>query len=397
MGQLTFQATLGGAVNLVGPNTVATTSFTLPAADGTSGQTLQTNGSGTLSFAATSLTSGVTGTLPIANGGTGTTSTTFANLTTNVTGTLPVANGGTGAATLAANNVILGNGTSAVQVVAPSTNGNILTSNGTTWVSQAPSASGALAAKTCTFNASGTWTKPSGYGCTARVFIQAWGGGGSGIKCSCGAGGGGGGGYNYRWMSIACLASTVTVTVGAGGTATSGRTGVTGGTSSFGSHISAYGGGRSRCSTGYSGGGGGALSAGSCGARAGAPNGGVPFYVGASGAWVVYEGTGGFSNGSQNISAVSGYYKGGGGGGNTCAIRDGAGSVWGGGGGGGTVGASQGTGGTSSFGGNGGGGRTCCSGVSGTQPGGGGGGTLTGSVSGAGGAGRVVVTVYAGV
>jgi len=75
MGQLTFQATLGGAVNLAGPNTANTTTFTLPAADGTSGQTLQTNGSGTLSFAATSLTAGVTGTLPIANGGTGLTST----------------------------------------------------------------------------------------------------------------------------------------------------------------------------------------------------------------------------------------------------------------------------------------------------------------------------------
>lgn len=51
MGQLTFQATLGGAVNLVGPNTASTTNFTLPAADGTSGQFLSTNGSGTLSFA----------------------------------------------------------------------------------------------------------------------------------------------------------------------------------------------------------------------------------------------------------------------------------------------------------------------------------------------------------
>ena len=53
MGQLTFQATLGGAVNLAGPNTAATTTFTLPAADGTSGQVLQTNGSGTLSFSGT--------------------------------------------------------------------------------------------------------------------------------------------------------------------------------------------------------------------------------------------------------------------------------------------------------------------------------------------------------
>jgi hypothetical protein len=51
------------------------------------------------------------------------------------TGTLAVARGGTGAATLTANNVILGNGTSAVQFVAPSTSGNVLTSNGTTWTS----------------------------------------------------------------------------------------------------------------------------------------------------------------------------------------------------------------------------------------------------------------------
>ena len=50
---------------------------------------------------------------------------------------LPVANGGTGATTLTANNVILGNGTSAPSFVAPSTNGNVLTSNGTTWVSSA--------------------------------------------------------------------------------------------------------------------------------------------------------------------------------------------------------------------------------------------------------------------
>ena len=79
----------------------------------------------------------VSGTLPIANGGTGTTSTTFVDLATNVTGTLPVGNGGTGAATLTANNVLLGNGTSALQVVAPGTNGNVLQSNGTTWVSAA--------------------------------------------------------------------------------------------------------------------------------------------------------------------------------------------------------------------------------------------------------------------
>ena len=65
------------------------------------------------------------------------------NLASAVTSTLPVANGGTGAATLTANNVLLGNGTSAPLAVAPSTSGNVLTSNGTTWQSTAPAGGGA--------------------------------------------------------------------------------------------------------------------------------------------------------------------------------------------------------------------------------------------------------------
>jgi hypothetical protein len=64
------------------------------------------------------------------------------NLTSSVSGTLPIANGGTGATSLTVNNVLLGNGTSALQEVAPGTSGNILTSNGTTWISSAPAASG---------------------------------------------------------------------------------------------------------------------------------------------------------------------------------------------------------------------------------------------------------------
>jgi hypothetical protein len=55
---------------------------------------------------------------------------------------LPVASGGTNLTTLTANNVILGNGTSSPLFVAPSTTGNVLTSNGTTWTSAAPAPSG---------------------------------------------------------------------------------------------------------------------------------------------------------------------------------------------------------------------------------------------------------------
>jgi uncharacterized protein (AIM24 family) len=96
------------------------------------------------------------GVLQPASGGTGSTSTTFVNAATNITGTLPVANGGTGASTLTANNVILGNGTSAVAFVAPSTNGNVLTSNGTTWTSSAPAAAGFICRAWVNFNGTGT-------------------------------------------------------------------------------------------------------------------------------------------------------------------------------------------------------------------------------------------------
>jgi hypothetical protein len=79
------------------------------------------------------LTTGVTGTLPIANGGTGTTSTTFTNLTTNVTGTLPVTNGGTGVATLTTAYGVLAAGTTAtgaLQNIGTGTSAQVLTSNG---------------------------------------------------------------------------------------------------------------------------------------------------------------------------------------------------------------------------------------------------------------------------
>ncbi len=60
---------------------------------------------------------------------------TISGLTTD----LSVADGGTGASTFTANSVVLGNGTSSLagNMIAPSTSGNVLTSNGTTWTSSA--------------------------------------------------------------------------------------------------------------------------------------------------------------------------------------------------------------------------------------------------------------------
>jgi hypothetical protein len=83
---------------------------------------------------------------------------------TQVTGVLGVAQGGTGASTLTSNNVVLGNGTSAVAFVAPGSNGNLLTSNGTTWTSAAAPSS----APPTSFNEIGTYCV--GYGANGTQY-----------------------------------------------------------------------------------------------------------------------------------------------------------------------------------------------------------------------------------
>jgi hypothetical protein len=85
--------------------------FTLPSSDGSNGQFLKTNGSGTLSFATVSTTT---------------------DLTSDVTGVLPVANGGTGVSSITANKLLTGNGTSAMTVESGLTyDGSTFTVSGT--------------------------------------------------------------------------------------------------------------------------------------------------------------------------------------------------------------------------------------------------------------------------
>jgi hypothetical protein len=83
--------------------------------------------------------SGVTSvalTAPAAFTVTGSPVTSTGTLALTYSGTpVPVSSGGTGTSTLTANSVVLGNGTSAVQLVAPGTAGNVLTSDGATWTS----------------------------------------------------------------------------------------------------------------------------------------------------------------------------------------------------------------------------------------------------------------------
>jgi len=91
--------------------------------------------------------------------------------TVTLAGTLAAANGGTGRTSLTSNNVILGAGTSAVGFVAPGTSGNVLTSNGTTWVSSAPAGGGGGAVVQ-----SLTFVKSSGqsFTTTSEVSITGW-------------------------------------------------------------------------------------------------------------------------------------------------------------------------------------------------------------------------------
>jgi hypothetical protein len=57
---------------------------------------------------------------------------------------LPISAGGIGTNTITANAVVLGNGSSALQTVSPGTSGNVLTSNGSTWISSTAFVSGMI-------------------------------------------------------------------------------------------------------------------------------------------------------------------------------------------------------------------------------------------------------------
>ena len=64
---------------------------------------------------------------------------TAINANNIVDGAVTVSKGGTGLSTLTANSILIGNGTSSPQLIAPGTSANVLTSNGTNWVSSTPS------------------------------------------------------------------------------------------------------------------------------------------------------------------------------------------------------------------------------------------------------------------
>jgi hypothetical protein len=123
-------AAFSGAISSVSPTFTGTP--TAPTA---------TAGTSTTQIATTAFVQNVAGAL-------GTMSTQNANAVAITGGTitgitdLTVADGGTGRSTLTANAVLVGNGTSGINSVSPSTSGNLLVSNGTSWTSTTLASSG---------------------------------------------------------------------------------------------------------------------------------------------------------------------------------------------------------------------------------------------------------------
>jgi hypothetical protein len=95
------------------------------------------DGSNLSAINASSITTGTLGASRLSGSYTGVTGVGNVTIGTWSANVVSPTYGGTGSANLAADNVILGNGSSIVKVVAPGTSGNVLTSDGTTWISQA--------------------------------------------------------------------------------------------------------------------------------------------------------------------------------------------------------------------------------------------------------------------
>jgi hypothetical protein len=206
-----FNRVVGNLIGTASNATVLQTARTIAISGNVTGTATSFDGSGNISIPVTAI-----------------------NVDAATAGTLAVGRGGTGATTLNSEAVIIGNTTGAVKFVAPGTSGNVLTSNGTAWASQAIAAGGDYVMQVYTGPA--TWTKPATVKAVKVTVVGAGGNGGNGanINPSLGAKGGAGAGAGaaIKYLSAPSIPGPISVTVGSPPSKTS----------SFGPLVSATGG-----------------------------------------------------------------------------------------------------------------------------------------------------------
>ena len=189
--------------------------------DGTSWANVAANASYSLTMASSSTLGGIKVGNNLSIDGSGVLS---ANIdAANISGTVAVAKGGTGLSSLTANNVLLGNGASALQVVAPGASGNVLTSNGTTWSSSAPVNSGTGSAATLTTSRTIYGNSFDGSANVTGVIASDFGGTGNGFTKFTGASGSEKT-YTLPNADAVILTNQTTVAINQGGTGATNKT-----------------------------------------------------------------------------------------------------------------------------------------------------------------------------
>lgn len=158
---VTWASSATGTGNVVGPATSSNTAIAVY--DGTTGALIKNTGI----F------------IDGSNNMTGLNNLTISNLTISggISGTIGVANGGTGRNSLTDNNIVIGNSTTAVNFLAPGTSGNVVTSNGTAWLSSPATGSAALTTNYVGYgNATNVLTGEAAFGYNPSTNIMTVGG-----------------------------------------------------------------------------------------------------------------------------------------------------------------------------------------------------------------------------